>query len=158
MSGFLDARTFRTVVAAAPLLSIDLLVLNARGELLLGRRRNAPARGFWFVPGGRVRKNERLDAAFERLTETELGQRYVRACARLLGVYEHFYEDSVFATDGPGPSTHYVVLAYALRLPEGSPLRLPPEQHADYRWWPLTELCSEASVHPFVRDYVPALR
>ena len=72
-SGWLDVTTFETVVASTPLISIDLLVQNEHGEYLLGLRNNRPAQGYWFVPGGRVLKNETLDGAFKRLTFEELG-------------------------------------------------------------------------------------
>lgn len=54
--GWLDTDIFATVVHCAPLISIDLLVQNAQGEYLLGLRNNRPAQGYWFVPGGRVKK------------------------------------------------------------------------------------------------------
>jgi len=110
MGMWLDLPTFQTVVASTPLVAIDLVVRNGRGEVFLGLRVNRPAYGFWFVPGGRIRKNESLDSAFRRITQDELGRPFERATARLLGVYEHFYEDSVFANAGFGPDTHFVVL------------------------------------------------
>ena len=66
---FLSQEVFTTVIDSTPLISIDLVVENEHGELLFGLRNNRPARGFWFVPGGRILKNETLDAAFERLTK-----------------------------------------------------------------------------------------
>jgi colanic acid biosynthesis protein WcaH len=51
---FLDDTTFKTVIASTPLISIDLVVKNTKGEYLLGYRNNRPAQGFWFVPGGRI--------------------------------------------------------------------------------------------------------
>lgn len=57
---------------STPLISIDLIVENERGEFLLGKRTNRPAQGFWFVPGERVQKDETLSDAFERLTLAEL--------------------------------------------------------------------------------------
>lgn len=51
---FLSQEDFATVVRSTPLISIDLIVENERGEFLLGKRTNRPAQGFWFVPGGRV--------------------------------------------------------------------------------------------------------
>ena len=70
---FLDKETFRTVVRSAPLVSIDLVVINSQGQVLLGQRTNRPAQGFWFVPGGRILKNEAMAAAFLRLSKAELG-------------------------------------------------------------------------------------
>jgi len=147
------------VVAATPLVSIDLVVENAAGEILLGERRNRPARGFWFVPGGRVLKNETLDAAFRRLTAAELGQGFERGEAVWLEVFEHFYCDSVFgeadAADPCGaPDTHYVVLAYRLRVAESVVLNPPAAQHGRYRWWRPAEMRESGVVHGNARAYV----
>lgn len=45
--------TRATVVGHAPLVPVALVVLAADG-VVPGTRRNDPARGEWFVPGGRV--------------------------------------------------------------------------------------------------------
>src|SRR5690606_37956725 len=128
--GWLDADTFATVVHSTPLISIDLLVGNEHGEYLLGLRNNRPAQHYWFVPGGRVQKNETLDAAFLRLTTEELGIRLERNQSVFKGVYEHFYSDSVFVEQ---PSTHYIVLAYLLILPAQS-VQLIVHQHNNMQW------------------------
>lgn len=60
----LPIEKFLQTVDATPLVAIDLIVPNQNGGYLLGHRVNKPAQGFWFVPGGRIRKNERLDDAF----------------------------------------------------------------------------------------------
>ena len=97
---WLDRDTFKTIIDTTPLVSIDLLVRNAQGQILVGIRVNRPAQGYWFVPGGRILKNERLAEAFSRLTEAELGLKLDIKHARYLGLYEHLYDDSIF-TDGP---------------------------------------------------------
>jgi colanic acid biosynthesis protein WcaH len=145
----LPEQDFLEVVARTPLISIDLVVSDAAGRILLGLRRNAPARGSWFVPGGIVRKNERLDAAYTRIARNELGATLRRADARFLGVYQHFYEENCGGR--PGFGTHYVVLAHALSGPE--PLSPPPDQHKDYRWLKPAELLVDAGVHGYSKDY-----
>ncbi|UAW98043.1 GDP-mannose mannosyl hydrolase [Halopseudomonas nanhaiensis] len=150
----LDKETFRSVVAHAPLVSLDLVVRNAAGEILLGRRLNRPAQGYWFVPGGRIYKNERLDRAFARITQAELGQPFARADARLLDLYEHFYTDSVF---GDTPDTHYVVSGYLLDLPQGCELSLPDTQHDGFRWWSPDEMRRDPMVHENSRAYLNAV-
>ena len=72
----LGREEFLEVVDRAPLVSIDLAVRDAKGRVLLGKRTNEPAKGCWFVPGGRIHKNERLDAAFRRICLDELGKQY----------------------------------------------------------------------------------
>ncbi|WP_120994438.1 GDP-mannose mannosyl hydrolase [Stutzerimonas urumqiensis] len=154
---YLPAETFATVVASTPLVSIDLVVRDASGAILLGERLNRPAQGFWFVPGGRIYKGETLDAAFRRLSEAELGRPFERAEARLLGVYEHFYGDSVFGEGGDCPDTHYVVLGYLVELPAGAVLEPPTAQHGQYRWWRCDDLRAEPRVHNHTRAYLAAI-
>jgi len=69
----LDNGTFKTIVATTPLVSIDLLVRDTEGNILLGKRVNRPAQGDWFVPGGRVLKDEPIEQAYTRLLKIELG-------------------------------------------------------------------------------------
>jgi hypothetical protein len=45
---------FAQVVRLAPLVSIDLVTRNANGHVLVGLRNNEPAKGVYFVPGGRI--------------------------------------------------------------------------------------------------------
>ena len=146
--GWLDATTFETVIASTPLVSIDLLVKNRKGEYLFGLRKNRPAQGYWFVPGGRIQKNESLDAAFRRLTHQELGLALTRSAAQFKGVYEHFYKDSIFGTE---VSTHYVVLAYEATLPADSAI-LDSPQHSNLLWAKPEEL-SQYPVHQYSLDY-----
>ena len=57
------------IIDATPLISIDLIILNSNDEILLGKRNNRPAKGYWFVPGGRIRKNETLKQALSRIAK-----------------------------------------------------------------------------------------
>lgn len=151
---FLDADSFKTVVASTPLVSIDLLVSNNDGDILLGQRLNRPAQGTWFVPGGRIYKNESLDHAFQRITESELGRVFDRHNSRLLGVYEHFYEDSVFGQGGNAPGTHYIVIAHHIVLNAGDALTPSHEQHGMYRWWQRKDMAISDQVHSNSKIYL----
>jgi 8-oxo-dGTP pyrophosphatase MutT (NUDIX family) len=64
---------FADVVRFAPLVSIDLVIRDPDGAMLVGMRSSAPAKGFWFVPGGRIRKNETIRNAFARILKAETG-------------------------------------------------------------------------------------
>jgi colanic acid biosynthesis protein WcaH len=155
---FLPLEIFRTIVASTPLVAIDFVVRNSQGQLLVGRRLNRPAQGYWFVPGGRVLKDETLDNAFRRLTYAELGYKTDRGQASFLGIYEHFYEDSVFGVGADRPSTHYVVLAYELLFPVDGASTLPSQQHAEYRWISTLELNECSDIHDNTRAYLRALK
>lgn len=141
--------TFKTVVASTPLISIDLIVRNNQEQVLLGLRHNRPAQGYWFVPGGRIQKDERLENAFRRLVNVELGCDAGFDQARFLGPYQHFYSDNF---SGDNFTTHYVVLGYELTL-DINLNDLPADQHQDYRWFTIDELLAADQVHQHTKDY-----
>jgi colanic acid biosynthesis protein WcaH len=124
---------YLAVVTNTPLVSIDLVIVDEEGYILVGKRTNEPALGTWFVPGGRVGKDETLDAAFERIAKDELGHgNWIRASAKPLGVFEHFYSTNFTGSDDIG--THYVVIAYAV-VSDGLRLeQLPTDQHSAFEW------------------------
>jgi colanic acid biosynthesis protein WcaH len=151
-AGWLQDSDFISAVGALPLVSVDLVVVNAMGQLLLGQRRNAPARDWWFTPGGRVRKNEAFASCMQRVAISELG---LKACdlrgARLMGVWDHFYEDSAFSSE---VSTHYVNLPHLLCLEHAMDLdALPLDQHSGWRWQDPQDAALAEDVHPYVRIY-----
>ncbi len=158
-SHWLSEEAFSDACAALPLVSIDLMVTRPgdRGmELLLGLRKNRPAQGYWFTPGGRIFKNEPLDNALHRVARDEI-------CLQLswlnraapLGAWDHFYTDSAFNFD---VSTHYVNLPHALHLNADEAQTLTPPigdgfQHLSWRWMPIVD----AKAHPEVHEYVRAV-
>lgn len=151
---WLPDETFKRVIQYTPLISIDLIVRNEQGEVLLGKRVNAPAKGYWFVPGGRVRKNETLDDAFIRLVCEELGieSGITRADVKFLGVFEHFYDDCVFGSE---VSTHYIVLAYSLVL--HNMISAPLKQHEIFKWISKKDIIQEEKIHHFTKSYFEKL-
>jgi colanic acid biosynthesis protein WcaH len=146
---FLDNNTFETVIDSTPLISIDLVVRNPQGHALLGYRTNRPAKDHWFVPGGRILKSESMKNAFTRLCQQELGLTCSLELANFLGLFEHFYDDSVF---GEHVSTHYVVLGYEITVDECQ-LSLPSEQHSQYQWFDIDTLLTQDNVHQHSRWY-----
>lgn len=155
----LDSQTFAKIVAATPLVSIDLIIMRGDQEVLLGLRNNRPAQGFWFVPGGRIFKNEPMRTALSRIAEQELGLgAYVLSGdlkANFLGPYEHMYQDC-FVGD-VGVSTHYVVLAYKISVSSDFPLPEADEQHAELKWWTIQDALASDQVHQFTKNYLSGL-
>ena len=140
----LSDEEFAEVIKNTPLVSIDLIVKNGRGEILLGRRKNDPAKDFWFVPGGRICKDETLSQAFKRITKNELNLYIDINNAKLLGPFTHKYAENKF--NKPGFGTHYVALAYEVLI-DISPQLLEDSQHVGFKWFSVEELLKERSVH-----------
>jgi colanic acid biosynthesis protein WcaH len=144
----LEHDEFIRVVKNTPLVALDLIIRSKDNELLVGMRVNEPAAGSWFVPGGRILKNESIEDAFLRITKAELGKSYSIDHARLLGAFTHKYQTN-FAHI-PGISTHYVVLAYELQA-DADREPFPMEQHSEYRWVGKND--DLTMVHPNTKAY-----
>jgi len=146
MTEWIPEEDWTTVVESVPIVSVDLVVTvengggdtaggggasgdadehheddGERAGVVLARRTNEPAAGEWFVPGGRVRKGERLEGAIDRIAATELGVEVT--VEEYLGVFEHFYETADVGDDGK----HHVAHGYHVTTTETP--RLADDQH-----------------------------
>jgi colanic acid biosynthesis protein WcaH len=152
---WLPDEQFQLAVEALPLISVDLCLVND-GHMLLGKRNNKPALGWWFTPGGRIRKGEAWNMAFMRIAQEELGLVGVSVeDAVLMGVWDHFYDESAFSDS---ISTHYVNMPHYFLLDKAkcNGLSLPcgdSEQHSEWCWSPIEKAAKDAHVHSYVRIY-----
>jgi colanic acid biosynthesis protein WcaH len=147
---------FLEMVRSMPLVSVDLVFVRDGREVLLGYRTNRPAQHSWFVPGGRIMKDERRLDALTRVARRELGIEDIHALQPgFLGPFEHFYPDC-FAGETEG-STHYVVLGHRIDVPAGFEVQPADDQHTQLRWWDIQEALASPEVHRYSRDYLPLL-
>lgn len=144
---FVPYEIFQTIVRHAPLASIDIIVC-CEGKVLLGKRVNKPAQGYYFTTGGIIRKDETYQKALSRIAQAELGIEVAMNNMRFVGVFEHFYDDGIVENC----STHYINHGYILELQE-PPKALPKAQHSEYKWFDMVELLQSDVVHPYVKDY-----
>lgn len=148
----LENEPFLNMVASMPLVSVDLVVVRGGCEVLLGLRNNRPAQGYWFVPGGRVLKDERRADALSRVALREMGLNLAEHPLAFIGPFEHFYTDC-FAGE-VGVSTHYVVLAHRVEVPVGFEVQAGDDQHSALRWWPIDQAAHDPAVHGYSRAYL----
>jgi len=146
----LDECDFKQIIRNSNLFAIDL-VIRLENKVLLGKRKNRPAKGFYFVPGGRVHKNEHLQAAFERilLNETGIDQKHIKE-TKCIGLYEHIYEDNFFGD--ASFNTHYIVYAVEVLLVEYVEPS-PDSQNEELIFFEIEELLSSTEVHQFTKNY-----
>jgi colanic acid biosynthesis protein WcaH len=142
--------TFLDVIDATPLVSMDLLLEDKDGRVLLGKRMNKPAQGYWFVPGGRIRKNESLSDAIIRISMTELGIEITIDQVRLIGAFDHIYTDNFAGKEGV--NTHYVAMGYQAKMIADLSIE-PDDQHSDMIWWSKQELLNSDKVHKNTKLY-----
>jgi 8-oxo-dGTP diphosphatase len=105
-----------------PSLSVDCVVFDDRGRLLLIRRRNPPFAGQFALPGGFVDYGETTEAAAcrELLEETGLKAKDLR----LIGVYSKPDRD---------PRGHTVSIAYLVTIEDGAPAAGDDAAEAEFR-------------------------
>lgn len=126
-SDWIPREDWKTIVQNVPIVSVDLVVLHD-DDVLLGKRKNKPAKGEWFVPGGRINKNESLEEAAHRIVREELGVK-IEIIERL-GTYEHLYQES----DVPSSNgKHYIATRFLAKslTPDRNPK--PDDQHEELR-------------------------
>jgi len=146
----LEKKAFLNVVKNAPLVSIDLIVRNAQQQVLLGYRKNEPARDSWFVPGGRILKDESISAAFKRIVQFELNIDMEYSPRYFFGFFEHLYQTNLFEDKNFG--THYIVLAHTFKA--DSPILLQEDaQHERLRWFDVDEIQKSHEVHTYTKNY-----
>lgn len=146
----MNQEKFLSVIDSTPLVSIDIVLKNEKDQVLLGYRNNRPAQGYWFVPGGRIRKNETLQQAMSRISSVELGFEISLSESKLLGAYDHIYEDNFQGVESI--NTHYVALGHEVALPKGQSVTF-DSQHEKVKWWSIQDLMASDKVHENTKAY-----
>lgn len=140
----LPAPLYREVLRSLPIACVDLLVRAPDGRALLVERANAPARGLWWSPGGRVHHRERrVDAAARKLRE-ESG---LAATA-----LTELRTDELFLPDEDEQGlVHHGITTIFLADVGSTEVRLDPQSRA-FAWdTPEGWLASGRAQHPFIR-------
>ena len=149
----LNRDEYLQAVSLTQLVSIDILVIYG-GKLLVGERTNDPAKGSFFVPGGKVYKNEYLKEALERISENEIGIRLTSRQVALSGIYDHIYENN-FRDASCG--THYVCITCLFELDGVEKVNVVEaamlNQHQCVEWLDTNRILNHSKVHTNVKNY-----
>lgn len=146
---YLPDDDFKKIIQASPLISIDLLVRNEHDEYLFGERLNEPAKNYWFVPGGRILKDETIAQALNRISANELNVHFQLEQAQFHGVWQHFYQNNFFNDEF---TTHYVVLAYIFNVEKKS-IHPPRTQHQRFKWLRKEKILMDSTIHKYSTSY-----
>ena len=154
---FLSKGDFKNAVSIVPIIAIDICIINNK-KILLGYRKNPPAINHYFVPGGRIRKGETIEAAFKRILFDELGgilKSEFDILKNLIGIYQHFYEDNFLGNKEF--DSHYVVLAFKLAFNEIEISKISNfnNQHSEQIWHDyLSESRKKINIHKYTQEYL----
>jgi colanic acid biosynthesis protein WcaH len=69
---FIPEELYLQILANVPIACVDIAIVS-HGSVLMVKRKDAPARGQWWLPGGRVLKGEMMREAAIRKAREEVG-------------------------------------------------------------------------------------
>jgi colanic acid biosynthesis protein WcaH len=115
---------YNKIVEFLPILCVDALIIND-DKILLLKRNLEPAKNEWWLPGGRVFKNEFLEEAVLRKVFEETG--LIGKIVEQIGVSETIFFQK-----------HTVNVSFYV-LSNNKNVKLNSE-HSDYRWFELNDL------------------
>lgn len=138
MKRFIPDKLYRQIIAQVPVACVDVAIV-ARGAVLLLKRKDPPAKGQWWVPGGRVLKGEMMRDTAARKAREEAGV----ACH--VGPIIHTAE-TIFP-DGPGGIPIHSINSCFFLYPVDPDFKPKLDtHHGDYKW-----VCSiPKGLHPYV--------
>ena len=151
---FLKKKKFLDIIKLTPLCSIDILI-KFKKKYLFGLRSNRPAKGYYFVPGGRILKNENYEFTIKRILKNELGLSIKNIKYEFLGIYNHIYEDNVFNVKKI--NTHYFVCAIMINFNRIINLRS-DYQHDKFILQTKSEALKNKRIHKFCKIYLKDLK
>ena len=131
---WIDEPFYSKIMSVFPIACVDLLVVHDR-RLLLMLRNNAPGKGVWFAPGGRILRGEALEEAVTRVLGKETGLKATRMEQK--GTMAHIW-----------PEIHTVTTFYRVDVVNGDVEM--NDEHSDYRWI----AGDTGDLHPFVREMI----
>lgn len=154
----LPAEKYIDVIEHTQLVSIDLVIYDDQYRVLVGKRKNEPARGMWFVPGSRLYKGETIPEGVKRVARDEVGIDLTRDECELIGVFDHIYDTNFLErTDVNGKliPTHYVAIGFAAEIDSAEVKRNAVlGQHSEMAWMPMDELLGRDDVHQLTKNYL----
>ena len=119
---------YKKILDRVPICCVDIIIKGHKGVLLV-KRKNKPFSNTWWVPGGRVYKNEKLqDAAIRKvLEETGLNIKI----SNKVGVYETMSDENIFEDMKSG--THTINIVFFAELLNNKNINL-DNAHLEYKW------------------------
>lgn len=117
-----------------PLACVDLLVVH-RGQLLIMKRINSPAKGEWFTPGARIFIGESIEEAVKRTLKEETGLQSTEIEQK--GIMSHIW-----------PEVHTITVIHKVKVKDNI-ITLNPE-HQDYKW--IDTITND--LHPYLKEMI----
>jgi len=139
---YIPDEQYKSILDVIPICCVDIIIVHSNEFLLLKRKKEEIDGGLWWVPGGRLHKNERWNDTVRRKAYEETG---IHVCVdRKVSSYELFIEHPRFQSGFHCITTTFVV------SPEKE-FKIKIDRYADeYKW--VGHL--DQSYHPELRKMI----
>ena len=135
---------YSQILEHMPIPCIDF-VLCHKGKVLLTYRTQEPAKGQWWVQGGRVFKHESLHDAVQILAKREIGSEV--EIIKQIGGYEYHSDKAAF---GVKNGTHAFVIVYLAKPSNDNFYVSMDKTHSKYKW--IDKI--EGDLDPYVKKVI----
>ena len=116
-NGFIPSVLYNEIVKLMPIASVEAVIVMDNALLFL-KRKNQPAQGQWWFPGGRIHKGESFEETLRREVKEETDLKI--SSYKFINVYSRVF-----------PERHDVTIAYLCRCKDGT-IKLDGE-HSEYQ-------------------------
>lgn len=115
----IPSEKYKKIIEVLPILCVDIILRNSKGEYLLVKRANEPLKGHWWVIGGRVHKGETMEQAAIRKVKQEVSLDI--SSLDLIGYYEEVFGENPF---GINNGYHTVSIVFSASINENQSVKL----------------------------------
>lgn len=144
---FVAEELYSRILQVMPIPCVDVLVMDDAGRGLLLLRKNEPAAGQWWFPGGRVLFGETREDAARRKLEEE--------CGLVATEFQEAGTFDIFLEIGRDARVHSITTLFKARVVRGNSIRL--DHQSSEACWLAPQAWLERELHPFVRGGLSAL-
>jgi len=144
MNQIMENSMFRIIHEKTPIVCIDVVLIMTDGGFLMIKRKEEPAKDQWWLPGGRVLKNESLVSAARRKVLEETSLR-IKSLVKIVEGYELLFREDPF---GHGRGTHSISTCFSAEVGDPSELKLDDYHsrskvftHYISKWHPYLRYC-----------------
>jgi len=133
---------YKKIHEAMPIACVDIVIISDN-KFLLVKRKNKPAQGLWWLPGGRILRNETIQDTVTRKAKEETGLKV--KIVKCLGVDETIFPDGPF-----GSSTHTINVVFLVK-PLSPVMNIKLDEQSDESKW-FSKI--EKNWHPYVKKFL----
>jgi colanic acid biosynthesis protein WcaH len=142
---YIDHELYKAIVDCSVVATVDIIFIDSAKRVLLWLRNNAPLKWAYYLPWGRINKNESIVDAAKRKAQQELGLVLDISKLRFVWVYDDIFLDSAF----DWISAHCLPCTFVYSLSQNDIDAIAfDSQHSDFHFFEYTD----DLLHPFLKN------